>query len=74
MCPENMPKPPPVIITGIKINPLLVQLLEQITEQQYEITDDQIKVQPKMSGWYETTVKVLAKKCMDLHAYKLKEE
>jgi hypothetical protein len=27
-----------------------------------------------MSGWYETTVKVLAKKCMDLHAYKLKEE
>jgi hypothetical protein len=72
-----MPKLPPIYITGIRnISPLL-QLLEQITKQQYEIkalVDNQVKVQPKTSECYGTIIKTLAKKCTEFCAYKLKEE
>jgi hypothetical protein len=50
--PENTPKPPPIYITDFKNISPLIQLLEQIAKQQYEIkalADNQVKVQPKTS-------------------------
>jgi hypothetical protein len=44
--PENTPKPPPVYITDVKNISPLIQLLEQIAKQQYEIkalADNQVK-------------------------------
>jgi hypothetical protein len=35
--PENIPKPPPIYITGVKNISPLIQLLEHIAKQQYEI-------------------------------------
>jgi hypothetical protein len=76
--PEHMPKPPPIYITDIKnISPLIQLFLEQITKQQYEIkaaADNQVKVQPKTSESYKTIIKSLAKKHVEFHIYKLKEE
>jgi hypothetical protein len=47
-----MPKPPPIYVTGVQnISPML-QLLEQIAKDQYEIktlADTQVKVNPKTS-------------------------
>jgi hypothetical protein len=54
----------------------LIQLLEQIAIQQYEVkalTHSQVKVQPKTSESYRTIIKALAKKCTEYHTYKLKE-
>jgi hypothetical protein len=75
--PENTPKPPPVYITDIKNVSPLIQLLEQIAKQQYEIkvlTDNQVKVQPKTSESYRTIIKALAEKRMEFHTYELKDE
>jgi DNA-binding protein H-NS len=61
-----MPKLPPIYITDIKIISPLIQLLEQIEKQQYEIkalADNQVKVQPKTSESYRVIIKALAKKC-----------
>jgi hypothetical protein len=54
-----MPKPS-IYITGIKNISPLIHLLEQRAKQQYEIkafADNQVKVQPKISECYGTTVK-----------------
>jgi hypothetical protein len=62
---ENMPKPPPIYITHIKNISPLIQLLEQIAIQQYEIealADNQVKFQPKTSESYAIIIKALAKK------------
>jgi hypothetical protein len=75
--PENIPNPPPIYITDIKNISPLVQLLEQIAKQQYEIkalADNQVKVQPKTYESYRTVIKALAKKHTEFHTYKLKEE
>jgi hypothetical protein len=51
------------------ISPLM-QLLEQIAKQQYEIkalTDSQIKVQPKSSDTCGTITKVLTEKSTEFH-------
>jgi flagellin-like hook-associated protein FlgL len=72
-----MPKHPPIYITDITNISPLIQLLEQIAKQQYEIkvlADNQVKVQPKTSESYRTIIKALAKKHMEFHTYKLKEE
>jgi hypothetical protein len=45
--PQNLPKQPPINTTDIKNISPLVQLLEQIAKQQYEIkalSDNQVKV------------------------------
>jgi hypothetical protein len=55
----------------------LIQLLEQITKQQYEIkalADNQVKFQPDTSECYVTLPNGLAKKCTNFHTYKLKED
>jgi hypothetical protein len=55
----------------------MIQLVEQIAKQQYEIkalTDNQVKVQPKTSECYGTIIKALAERHTELHTYKLKEE
>jgi hypothetical protein len=65
-----MPKLPQIYLTDVKnISPLL-QLLEQIAKQQYEIkvlTDNQVKVQPKPSETYRSIMKALAEKHGILH-------
>jgi hypothetical protein len=74
--PENKPKPPPVDITDVKYTSPLIQLLEQIAKQQYEIkalADNQVKVQPKTSESYRTIIKALAKKRTEFHTYKKEE-
>jgi hypothetical protein len=63
--PENAPKPPPVYITDVKNISPLIQLLEQIAEQQYEIKAfayNQVQVRPKTSESYRKIIKVLAEK------------
>jgi hypothetical protein len=58
--PEYTPKPPPIYITDIKNMSPLIQLLEQIAKQQYEIralVDNQVKVQPKTSESYRIIIK-----------------
>jgi hypothetical protein len=75
--PENMPKPP-IYITNVKstsISPL-IQLLEQIAKQQYEVkalAHIHVKVQPETSESYRIIIKALVEKCTEFHTYKLKE-
>jgi hypothetical protein len=48
--PDNTPKPPPLYITGVKNISPLIELLQQIAKQQYEIkslVDNQVKVSIK---------------------------
>jgi hypothetical protein len=74
---ENMPKPRPVYITDVKNISPLIQMLEQIAKQQYEIkapADNQVKVQTKTSESYRITIKALAEKRSQFHTYKLKEQ
>jgi hypothetical protein len=78
---ENQPfkhaNPPPINVTGVQNISPLIQLLEQIAKDQYEIkafADNHVNVQPKTSGCYGTTVKALAERHAEFHTYKLKEE
>jgi hypothetical protein len=60
-----MSKPPPINITDITNISPLIQLLEQIAKQQYEIkalADTKVKAQPKSSDSYRTIIKALAEK------------
>jgi hypothetical protein len=71
-----MPKPPSIYITDIKNISPLIQLLEQIAIQQYEVqalAHNWVKVQSKTSESYRTIIKALAKKCEEFHTYKLKK-
>jgi hypothetical protein len=64
-------------VTDVNNTSPLIQLLEQIAKQQYEIkalADNQVKVQPKTSESYRTMIKVLAEKRTEFGTYKLKEE
>jgi hypothetical protein len=73
--PENMPKSSQIYITDVKNISPLIQLLEQIAKQHYEIkalTENQVKVQPKTSDSYRTIIKALAEKRTEFHTYKLK--
>jgi hypothetical protein len=66
-----------VYITGVKNTSPLIQLLVQISKQQYEIkalADNQIKAQPKTSESYRTITKALVEKHAEFYTYKLKEE
>jgi hypothetical protein len=75
--PENSPKPSPIYITDVTNISPLIQLLEQIVIQQYEVkalAHNQVKVQPKTSESYRTIIKALAEKRTQFHTYKLKEE
>jgi phosphoenolpyruvate carboxylase len=72
-----MPKPPPIYITDVKNISPLIQQLEQIAKQQYEVkalADYQVKIQPKTSEPYRIIIKVIAEKRTQFHTYKLKEE
>jgi hypothetical protein len=76
-CPVNMPKPPPMYINGIKNISPLINLLQQIAKQQYEIkalAENQVKVQSKISECYGTAVKTSVEKQREFHTYKLEEE
>jgi hypothetical protein len=75
--PENTPKPPPIYITDVTNISPLIQLLEQIAVQQYEVkalAHNQVNVQPKTAESYRIIIKALAEKRTQFHAYKLKEE
>jgi hypothetical protein len=53
-------KKPPHYITGMKNISPFIQLFEQIAKQQHEIralSDNQVKVQPKISECYGTMAK-----------------
>jgi hypothetical protein len=70
-------KTSPIFITEVKNISPLIQLLEKITKQKYEIktlADNQVKFQPKNSARYGIIVKVLSVKSTEFHTYKLKEE
>jgi hypothetical protein len=58
----------------LNISPL-IQLLDQIAIQQYEVkalAHNQVKVQPKTSESYRIIIKALADKSTQFHMYKLK--
>jgi hypothetical protein len=72
-----MPKPLPIYITDFKNISPLIQLLELVAKQQYEIktlVDNQVNIRPKTSESYRTIIKALAKEHMEFHTYKLKDE
>jgi hypothetical protein len=74
--PENTPKSPPIYKTDVKNILPLIQLLERIAKQQYDVkalAHNQVKVQPKTSESYRTSIKALADIRMQFHMYKLKE-
>jgi hypothetical protein len=69
-----MPNPPPIYVTGVQNISPMIELLEQIAKEQYEIaalTDNHIKVQHKTSECYGTIVKALAVRRTEFHTYKL---
>jgi hypothetical protein len=73
--PVDTPKPPPIYITDDTNTSPLIQLLEQIAKQQYEVkvlADNQVNVQPKTSESYRTNTKALPGKCIEFNTYKLK--
>jgi hypothetical protein len=75
--PENTPRPPPNYITDVTNSSPLIQLLEQMAVQPYEVkalAHNQVKVQPKISESYQTIIKALAEKRKQFRTYKLKEE
>jgi hypothetical protein len=75
--PENMPKALPIFVTDVRNTSPLLQLLEHIAKEQYEIkalAGSQVEVQPKTSDSYRTIIKTLAKNHTESHTYKLKEE
>jgi hypothetical protein len=68
---------PPIYITNVTNISPLIQLLEQLVFQQYEIkalAQNQVKVQPKTSDSYRIITKALAERNTQFHTYKLKEE
>jgi hypothetical protein len=74
---EDTPKPPPIYITNVTIIPPLLQLLDQITPNLYEVkalAKNQVKVQPKTSESYRLITKALLDRNTQFHTYKLKEE
>jgi hypothetical protein len=63
--PEHTPKPPPIYIQDVTSIPPLLQLLEQVSAQQYEtkaLADNQVKVQPATTDSYRAITKALAEK------------
>jgi hypothetical protein len=67
--PENMTKPP-IYVTNVKNISPPKQLLERIAKQQYDIkavTDNQVKVQPKIFESYRIIIKALAEKHTEFH-------
>jgi hypothetical protein len=68
--PENSAKSPPVCISDVKNISALIQLLEQIAKEEYEIkalADNQVKVQTKTSESYRIIIKALAEKHAKSH-------
>jgi hypothetical protein len=58
--PENTPQHPPIYITDLTSISSLIQLLEPIAKQQYEIkalADNQVKFQSKTSESCKTIIK-----------------
>jgi hypothetical protein len=73
----NTPKPPLIYVSGVITISPLIQLLEQIVEEQYELKalqNNQVKLQPRNSDSYRTIVTALTEKLTEFHAYKPKEE
>jgi hypothetical protein len=59
------PKPPPIFVSDVIVIPPLLQLLDQIAPQQYEIkalARNQVRIQPKVSDAYRAIIKALAEK------------
>jgi hypothetical protein len=74
---ESTPKAPPIYITDVTNISPLIQQLQQVAKQQYEIkalADSEVKVQPKTFESYRIIMKALAEKRTEFHTYKLKEE
>jgi hypothetical protein len=72
-----MPKPSPIYVTGVQNISPMIQLLEQIAKEQYEIkalADNRVKVQLRIAECYSTIVKALAERRTEFHTHKLKEE
>jgi hypothetical protein len=75
--PENTTKPHPIYIIDVTSISPLIQLLDQIAIQQYEVkalAQNQVKVQPKTSESYRIIIKAVAENHTQFHTYKLKEE
>jgi hypothetical protein len=71
------PKPPPIIITGVKIIKPLLELLDSIAKDKYTLKtlyNSQVKVQPLESTAYTTIIKALIDRHTEFHSYKPKNE
>jgi hypothetical protein len=74
---DSTPKPPPIFVSDVITIPLLLQLLDQIVKQPYEIkalAGNQVRIQPKTPNSYRNIIKALAEKNMAVHTYKPKYE
>jgi hypothetical protein len=74
---ETIPKPPLIFVSNVTTISPLIQLIEHIAKQQYDIkalSGNQIRVQPKTPDAYRTIVKALEEKNTTFHTYKPKDE
>lgn len=70
-------KPPPIFVSDVTVLPPLLQLLDQIAPQQYEIkalANNQVRIKPSIPEAYRAIVKSLSEKNTSFHTYKPKEE
>jgi hypothetical protein len=71
------PKPPPIFVSDVSTILPLLQLLDQIVKQQYEIKalpDNQVRIQPKTPDSYGTIINALTENNTIFHTYKPKDE
>jgi hypothetical protein len=74
---EDTPKPPSIYSTDVTIIPPLLQLLDQITPNLFEVkalAQNQVKVQPKPPDSYRLITKAILDCNTQFHTFKLKEE
>lgn len=71
------PKPPPIFVSGVEdINPL-IEVLNNIAKDNYiikSLSNDEVKIQPKVSEKYTAIVAALMERKTDFHTYKPKQD
>lgn len=74
--PNPQPKPPPLFVAGVgDINPLMKILNDNVSNEFYlkVINTDEIKIQPKTIGAYETIVKELNNRNTEYYSFQKRE-
>jgi hypothetical protein len=74
---DSTRKPPPIFVSDVITTPLLLQLLDQIVKQSYEIkalARNKVRIQSKTPDSYRAIIKALDEENTAFHTYKPKHE